>query len=87
MTDGVRWVYTDKHVFHAIYLQHSDEFSVFGTFSDPDGTSPIGCGMPRMMTEWGFKGADYPTIKHERTQQDGEWNHHYWIAEITKEDE
>lgn len=36
-----------------------------------------------IMTEWGFKGADAPLIKHEERGETGE--HRYFLACITDE--
>jgi hypothetical protein len=79
---NVRWVPTDKHVFGALWREHHEALTPFGCFSNPDGTSPIGHGYPEMLTEWGFKGADYPIAKHH--EKNGE--HFYYLALVTKED-
>ena len=51
----VTWIVTTIDVYFAIYRQHFDQLSVFGTISggghwDPDSD--------RWMTEWGFQKAD-----------------------------
>lgn len=77
----VRWVQTDKHVYGAIYREHQKDLGVFGAYSNPTGTCHLGHGYPEMLTEWGFKGADYPLIKHH--DKNGE--HLYYLAVPIKE--
>lgn len=65
-----RWIKTDKHVYGAIYREHKDSLQVFGSFSNP---TPSHLSMqPQMLTEWGFKDADYPLIKSVIKWEDGD---------------
>lgn len=70
------WVPTDKHVYFAIYNEHRDALTVFGTISYPEGSEHS----PRreMMTEWGFKGTNFPIIKCHTI----EGVHKYYLAAI-----
>jgi hypothetical protein len=57
-----KWIETDKHVYGAIYREHCKDLQPFGTISDLSGAY----GRPLMMTEWGFKNADFPIMKIEQ---------------------
>lgn len=75
MSDNVKWVETTREVYAAIYKEHFPAFGVFGTFSRPEDDW---YGERQMMTEWGFKDADYPLIKHEERGTPAV--HRYFIA-------
>jgi hypothetical protein len=69
-------------VYSAVYGKHAESFCVFGTYtrmSDFEKESDDS----HIMTEWGFKGADFPIIKSEK--RFGEWR--YYIALNTAEDD
>jgi hypothetical protein len=68
MSEG-RWIQTDKHVFGAIFREHKNDLVSFAGFSNP---SPSDLSeTPQMMTEWGFRGADFPLIKLETKWEHG----------------
>lgn len=76
----VRWIETTREVYAAIYQQHIGQLQVCATISNPeDGWH----GERHMMTEWGFKGSDYPLIKHSERGTPSE--HRFFIAAATKE--
>jgi hypothetical protein len=52
---------TDKHVYGAIFREHQKSFQVFGSFTNMEPSHLS--SQPEILTEWGFKGADYPLIK------------------------
>lgn len=75
--DNVTWVETTREVYAAIYRQHIGQLTVFGTISNPeDGYY----GERHMMTEWGFKTADHPLIKHDERGTPAE--HRYFISSV-----
>lgn len=77
MSDNVIWIATTRDLYAVIYAVHIDQFGVFGTISNPeDGWH----GERHMMTEWGFKTADYPLIKHE--ERGTPPVHRYFIAAV-----
>jgi len=41
-----------------------------GTITDMEGTLPGSGGKVHLMTEWGFKDADYPLLKYEKIGTD-----------------
>lgn len=86
----VTWVKTDKHVYGAIYREHHEDFSVFGTCSAPEGNPQLGISLPYMLTEWGFTGATEPMIKSIGTKPDfkqRDYDYEYFIALIEKDEE
>ena len=64
----VIWVETTPEIYRAVYAKHGQDMSVFSCWTSPDTDSQT--------TEWGFKRADYATIKSE--SRNGDW--HYFIA-------
>lgn len=75
--EEVKWVETTREVYAAIFRQHIGQLTAFGTISNSeDGYY----GERHMMTEWGFKGADYPLIKHEERGTPA--LHRYFIASV-----
>lgn len=77
---AVRWVKTTREVYDAIYGQHRNELRVHGTISDSGGYHG---GEPRIMTEWGLPGADYPLIKYDIRGEDKT----FWLAAVKQETE
>lgn len=79
---SVKWFPTDKHVFGVIFREHKPELTTFSSFSNPEPSELS--SEPQMMTEWGFKGADAPLIKHRVYWEHGNREmtelHEYWIA-------
>ena len=71
----VRWIETTREVYAAIYREHIGQLDVFATISRPEDDW---YGDRQMMTEWGFKGADYPLIKHHEIGTPA--THQYFIA-------
>ena len=59
-----RKIPTDKHVYGTIYREHHRDLIVFSTMTDLDGQFT---SRPTILTEWGFKGLDYPIIGSETT--------------------
>lgn len=90
---GVEWIETDKHVYGTILRQHQKQCGVFSSVTDKNGIF----GEPLVLTEWGFKNADYPIVKAETRfgdvinvieeidYKEREESHTYFIAVITKE--
>ena len=81
----VRWIKTTADVYHVVYNTHSEALVVFGTHTCMDG-----CyfhGKPHIMTEWGFKDADYPLIKCEGVGPHDAKVWRYWIAQPEASDE
>jgi hypothetical protein len=74
---SVRWIETTRAVYSTVYEYHNEELKVFGsyTYCEP--------GREEMLTEWGFKDADYPLLKSER--HGDEWR--FWIAGILEDEE
>lgn len=85
----VKWVRTDKHVYGAIYREHNKELTTFASFSNP--TPSYIQHKCEMLTEWGFKGADYPLIKAvtrwDHENRDATEEHAYYIAAPVKDTE
>lgn len=75
--EAVTWVETTREVYAAIYKQHFPDFGVFGTISRSEDDW---YGERHMMTEWGFRNAAHPLIKHDERGTPGE--HRYYIASV-----
>lgn len=73
----VRWHSTTEAVYNAVYSQHRNDLCVHGTITETGDYN----GAPRIMTEWGLKGADYPLIKYDIRGDEKT----FWIAAISKE--
>lgn len=78
--NDVTWIETTREVYAAIYREHIGQLSVFGTISRPDDSWE---GERHMMTEWGFKGADAPLIKHDERGTPAV--HQYFIASVKEQ--
>ena len=79
------WVETTAEVYRAIYSQHGKDFGVHGSFTDMDGTHPVGFGKPTILTEWGFRGADEPLIKSigtKENEEDKDFEYQYFINKV-----
>jgi len=85
---------TSAEVWSAIKARHHSELVVFGSYSAPDGDPYGRDDQGRMMTEYGFKDADYPLMRAETT-----WNinredpakrenekHQYWLFMLLNDD-
>jgi hypothetical protein len=48
---------------------------VYSTFSDPDGSHPLGTGRPTMFTEWGIEDSPIPLFGAETTWDRGADRH------------
>ena len=57
---------TSPEVAAVIRAKHMDQFTVHGSYTDPDGTCPMGNGNPCIETWYGFRNSDCP-ILHIRT--------------------
>lgn len=88
-------VATSAEVYAVLFARHGNSLKPFSSFSDPDGTFMGRDGSEgRMDTEYGFEGADAPTIGIRTTwpitrnadglSVDGEHGHQYWLC-IVKE--
>ena len=81
----MRWIKTDKHVYGAIYREHYKDLGVFGACTCPDGDMSLGCPNPYILTEWGFRGAEYPLIRSIQTKDypnQEEYDIEYFISFI-----
>lgn len=78
------WTTTSAEVYAVIMAKHGKEMTVHSSYSDPTGNrNHFSTGMPEMITEWGFKNADFPLIKIESKKEHEEikeWNNTYYIA-------
>lgn len=86
----VTWIKTDKHVYGAIYREHYEDFSVFGTCTAPEGNPQLGISLPYILTEWGFKNADEPLIKSIATKKSfkqKDYDYEYFIALVERDEE
>ena len=82
-----KWLKTSKHVFAVIFAEHREQLEAFGSYSNPDGDSPIGHGYPEMETHWGLKGSDASLLKHIwKEEEKGKREHFYWIAIVENDD-
>lgn len=62
------WHEITGETYRAIYKELVEEFSVFATITNLG--APMMPDLPRMiLTEWGFKGEDFPLIKSEITEE------------------
>lgn len=85
----IKWYPTDKHVYGAIYREHYEEFSVFESFTAPEGSPEFGVMLPRIETSWGFKNSETPIIKSIATKESvdqKEYDYEYFIAIIVDDD-
>jgi hypothetical protein len=77
------WLDTTVEVYAVIMARHRDQLEVHSSFSDLDGLGyEFSSGRPEMVTEWGFKNADFPLlrltqIKGSRDQE--KWDNKYEI--------
>lgn len=61
---------TSAEVVAVLHARHAKELTVFGSFSDPTGTAHGGSGETgKMMTQWGFVGADYALFQVTSTRK------------------
>ena len=80
----VQWIPTDKATFNAVFHTHRQDFGVFSSFTSQGDGDPLSAE-PCSMTEWGFKDADVPLIKYERSGIKDNKTTEYWIALITED--
>ena len=85
-------VATTKEVFREICAAHKN-LSVFSSYSNPDGSAHHGSGRCEMLTEFGFKGYDYPLIGAKTTWDKSDTScerinerHKYWFCVPVEED-
>jgi len=87
---------TSAEVYAVIWARHRDELRAFGSFSDPEGSSPYGNGTPTMETSWCLPKSDFPLIEIRTTwdkETDAERRsnkrinekHQYWLCLPIKE--
>lgn len=82
----ITWQETTETVYCVIWIQHNKQLEVFGTFTNLESNSRF--GNPKIFTEWGFKGADVPIMKSQRTKNSDEqkdWDYKYYLAVPFKE--
>lgn len=88
-------VETSREVIAVLRARHDKQLCVFYSYSNPDGTCPMGNGQPQMDTWYGFREADFP-LYHIRTtwlrdpdrpHQRLNGEHHYWLCLPHKEDQ
>jgi len=56
----MNWIEISSVAYGEIYNRYIDKFTVFGTFTNLENNSRFSA---RVLTEWGFKGAEEPLIK------------------------
>jgi len=86
---------TSKEVYCAKMDRHYEDLSVFSSYSAPNGDYYGNPDVCRMMTEWGFKGADFPILGIETTwdrQPKGVYErvneqHKYWLCVVVEEND
>ena len=80
----VDWILTSVHVYNAIYVEHRDELTVFGSrteCAEEEDDEQI------IDTEWGFKGAGAPLIRSERRGTRRNPETRYFIARVIEMEE
>lgn len=70
MASEYKLIATTVDVYMAIYSQHAADLIPFRTISQPCGSQHGDPEQGRMYTEWGFRGADYPSMVLDCT-----WRH------------
>ena len=65
-----KWKFIPKQIYSSIYAHFRENLTVMGTITDMEGTLPGSGGKVHLMTEWGFKDADYPLLKYEKIGTD-----------------
>ena len=63
---------TSAEVVAVIWAKHRKELIVFESYTDPDGTCPMGNGMPKAETAWGISGSSDPLFRTVHTWETGE---------------
>ncbi len=85
----IQWTKTTEEVYNAIQKAHSPRFKVFGSFTNMESNSRL--GNPKILTEWGFVGADHPLIRAVDTKDsdESEWQcgYYLWAGVCDKEGE
>lgn len=84
------WIKTTKEVYRIIYIEHGENFQVFGTCSAPEGNPMLGIMRPYMLTEWGFKDAAEPIIKSIATKKNKEqknYDYEYFISRVVENED
>lgn len=62
------WHEISKETYWAIYTELAEKFSVFATITNLGGSN-MSYPSKMILTEWGFKGEDFPLIKSEITDE------------------
>ena len=87
-------VETSREVIAVLRARHDKQLCVFSSYSNPDGTCPMGNGQPQIDTWYGFREADFPLYHlqttwlrdpyhpHHRLNEE----HNYWLCLPHKED-
>lgn len=60
-------IQTTPEVTAVLWAAHRKELTVFESYTDPDGTCPMGNGSSQMDTAWGFEGAQTPLFRTVHT--------------------
>ncbi len=90
-----QWIETSAEVWSVIMARHRSELTVFSSYSNPDGSCPLGGGTPTMETSYGFKNSDAPIMRAKTTwdgPSDGSYKREneksqYWLCVIKEEEE
>ncbi len=62
-----------------IFAENKPNLCAFSSFTDMEGTHPIGNGNRQIITEWGLKGGDKPLLKAHSEKTNGKIQHNYFI--------
>jgi hypothetical protein len=84
------WIETSAEVYAVIFAKHKKQLGPHASFTDMDGNGwHFSSGKPEIMTEWGFKDAEYPLLKIVQTKEDRhqeEWDSKFYIYYHTLDD-
>jgi len=70
-----RWIEISAGLYFGMFHElesRGHKWTVFSSWSNPDGSCPGGGGYPAMDTDWGIKGTDYPVLANEWRSPDHE---------------
>jgi|TARA_R110000851_G_scaffold310388_1_gene470174 hypothetical protein len=62
-----------------VFSENKPNLCPHSSFTDMDGTSPLGNGGPQVITEWGLRDSDTPLIKVHSEEVDGKMQHNYYF--------
>lgn len=91
---GIMKIETSYEVWKAIRIRHHSEMVVFSSYTVPGGDMFGDLSRYVMETDYGFKGADAPTLSAKTTWDISPSNHmrlnekhEYWLCVYIKEEE